>query len=77
MIINLSFSFFNKKSDLYLCVIHFMTCLHLAIEIWTFWNYILNFKKFQAPQILNYECFVYVDGKLSSFTFFSHQFLKI
>jgi hypothetical protein len=30
-------------------------------------------KKFQVPQFFNYECFSYVDGRLSSFQKKSHQ----
>jgi hypothetical protein len=79
MIINLRFSVLYKKSQLYLYAIHITTYLHLAIDFWdlNILKLYCEFQKFQGPQILNYECFSYVDGKLSSFTFFSHQFLKI
>jgi hypothetical protein len=45
----------------------------MIIAIGNFLNYILNFLKFQVPQILNYECFSYVDGRLSSFQKTSHK----
>jgi hypothetical protein len=46
----------------------------MIFEVWKNFNYILSFFKFQVPYwFLNYECFSYVDGRLSSFHFFSHQ----
>jgi hypothetical protein len=52
-----------------------MPHLHLENDYWigNFWNYILNFFKFQVPQIFNYDSFSYVDGRSSSFQKTSNQ----
>jgi hypothetical protein len=76
MIIILSFSFLCHKSQLCSYVIHIMTHLHLAndlkfehLEI-IFWIH----KNFNYHNFLDYGCFSYVDGRLSSFQNFPIKF---
>jgi hypothetical protein len=63
------FIFLYHKPKLCSYVIHIMTHLHLANDFWNLeiLKLYFEFLKISSTTIFNYECFSYVDGRLSSF----------
>jgi hypothetical protein len=74
-LITLNFIFLYHKPQLCLYVIQIMTHLHIVNDYWNLniLKLYFEFLETSSTTFLNYECFSYVNGRLSSFQKKSYQ----